>query len=121
MNQSSLNQDLGSVPRGGGGGGGGHCQGKERGGSDEDKQGEEELSMILAVLGLLAKYSSAFAAGHYVSFVKSHDKWLFFDDEAVEATTESSLQTVFGSPYEANSNCMDHGYILMYDRTQVRA
>ena len=102
-------------------GGCSHCQGRERGGSDEEKKGRGELSIILAVLGLLEEYLSAFAAGHYVSFVKSHDKWLFFDDEAVEATTESSLQTVFGSPYEANSNCMDHGYILMYDRTQVRA
>lgn len=55
-------------------------------------------------------------AGHYVSFVKSHNKWLFFDDESVEAISEAMVQTAFGSPQEYNSSSMDHGYILMFTR-----
>lgn len=54
-------------------------------------------------------------AGHYVALVKSHDNWLFFDDEAVEPIPESVVRTTFGSTQEYSSH-MDHGYILMYER-----
>ena len=53
-------------------------------------------------------------AGHYVALVKSHDNWLFFDDEQVEPIPESVVRTTFGSTQEY-SNHMDHGYILMYE------
>ncbi|CBI35637.3 unnamed protein product, partial [Vitis vinifera] len=52
--------------------------------------------------------------GHYVSLVKSHNHWLFFDDENVEMIDESSVQTFFGSAQEYSSNT-DHGYILFYE------
>ncbi|KAG5245160.1 UBIQUITIN-SPECIFIC PROTEASE family protein [Salix suchowensis] len=52
--------------------------------------------------------------GHYVSLVKSHNHWLFFDDENVEMIDESAVQTFFGSPQEYSSNT-DHGYILFYE------
>lgn len=53
--------------------------------------------------------------GHYVSLVKSHNHWLFFDDENVEMIDESAVQTSFGSAQEYSSNT-DHGYILFYER-----
>uniref|UniRef100_A0A1D1YVX1 ubiquitinyl hydrolase 1 n=1 Tax=Anthurium amnicola TaxID=1678845 RepID=A0A1D1YVX1_9ARAE len=53
--------------------------------------------------------------GHYVSLVKSHNHWLFFDDENVEMIDESAVQTFFGSAQEYSSNT-DHGYILFYER-----
>lgn len=53
-------------------------------------------------------------AGHYVALVKSHDHWLFFDDETVEPIPESVVKTTFGSTQEYSSH-MDHGYILMYE------
>ncbi|KAJ0975013.1 hypothetical protein J5N97_016978 [Dioscorea zingiberensis] len=52
--------------------------------------------------------------GHYVSLVKSHNHWLFFDDENVEMIDESTVQTFFGSSQEYSSNT-DHGYILFYE------
>ncbi|KAH0853269.1 LOW QUALITY PROTEIN: hypothetical protein HID58_093354 [Brassica napus] len=52
--------------------------------------------------------------GHYVSLVKSHNHWLFFDDENVEMIEESAVQTFFGSSQEYSSNT-DHGYILFYE------
>nr|GEW47606.1 ubiquitin carboxyl-terminal hydrolase 4 [Tanacetum cinerariifolium] len=52
--------------------------------------------------------------GHYVSLVKSHNHWLFFDDENVEMIDESAVQTAFGSAQEYASNT-DHGYILFYE------
>lgn len=53
-----------------------------------------------------------------MSFIKSHEKWLFFDDEQVEAVHESTVQMAFGSPSEYSSSSMDHGYILMYNRDE---
>ena len=53
-----------------------------------------------------------------MSFIKSHEKWLLFDDEQVEAIHESTVQLAFGSPSEYNSSSMDHGYILMYNRDE---
>ncbi|MQL72574.1 hypothetical protein Taro_004939 [Colocasia esculenta] len=53
--------------------------------------------------------------GHYVSLVKSHNHWLFFDDENVEMIDETAVQTFFGSAQEYSSNT-DHGYILFYER-----
>ncbi|CAA7403289.1 unnamed protein product [Spirodela intermedia] len=53
--------------------------------------------------------------GHYVSLVKSHSHWLFFDDENVDMIDESAVQTFFGSAQEYSSNT-DHGYILFYER-----
>lgn len=52
--------------------------------------------------------------GHYVSLVKSHNHWLYFDDENVEIIEEHSVQTFFGSAQEYSSNT-DHGYILFYE------
>lgn len=52
--------------------------------------------------------------GHYISLVKSHNHWLFFDDENVEMIDESTVQTFFGSSQEYSSNT-DHGYILFYE------
>ncbi|KAG1334583.1 Ubiquitin carboxyl-terminal hydrolase 4 [Cocos nucifera] len=58
--------------------------------------------------------------GHYVSLVKSHNHWLFFDDENVEMIDESMIQTFFGSTQEYSSNT-DHGYILFYERLGGRS
>ncbi|XP_039144611.1 ubiquitin carboxyl-terminal hydrolase 4-like [Dioscorea cayenensis subsp. rotundata] len=57
--------------------------------------------------------------GHYISLVKSHDHWLFFDDENAEMIDESTVQTFFGSAQEFTSNT-DHGYILFYESISAR-
>ena len=54
-------------------------------------------------------------AGHYISYVRSHNKWLLFDDETVEVMDEATVRTAFGSTHEFSSN-MDHGYILLYQQ-----
>ncbi|WOK97636.1 ubiquitin carboxyl-terminal hydrolase 3 [Canna indica] len=58
--------------------------------------------------------------GHYVSLVKSHNHWLFFDDENVEMIDEATVQTFFGSAQEYSSNT-DHGYILFYESLSNRS
>ncbi|KAJ3189810.1 hypothetical protein HDU85_000094 [Gaertneriomyces sp. JEL0708] len=47
--------------------------------------------------------------GHYVTLVKSHDKWLLCDDDDVTPVDESELQKYYGDP--SSVGC---GYIFFY-------
>ncbi|KAG9135268.1 hypothetical protein Leryth_015173 [Lithospermum erythrorhizon] len=76
----------------------------------EDSDAEYSLFAVVVHVGSGPNH------GHYVSLVKSHNHWLFFDDENVEMIDESAVQTFFGSSQEYSSNT-DHGYILFYERT----
>lgn len=51
--------------------------------------------------------------GHYFSFIKSHNKWLHFDDREVMILDELRIQSTFGSPNES-SGPTDCGYLLFY-------
>lgn len=52
--------------------------------------------------------------GHYFSLVKSHNHWLYFDDDTVEMIDESVVQSCYGSTQEYSSNT-DQCYILFYE------
>ncbi|GFY80251.1 ubiquitin-specific protease 4 [Actinidia rufa] len=75
----------------------------------------EDLDTEYSLFAVVVHVGSGPNHGHYVSLVKSHNHWLFFDDEAVEMIDESAVQTFFGSPQEYSNNT-DHGYILFYER-----
>ncbi|KAL3620937.1 Ubiquitin carboxyl-terminal hydrolase 3 [Castilleja foliolosa] len=76
--------------------------------TSNDADSEYSLSSVVVHVGSGANH------GHYVSLVKSHNHWLFFDDENVDMVDESAIQTFFGSAHEyTGSN--DHGYILFYE------
>ncbi|XP_039005085.1 ubiquitin carboxyl-terminal hydrolase 3-like isoform X2 [Hibiscus syriacus] len=75
----------------------------------EDADSEYSLFAVVVHVGSGPNH------GHYISLVKSHNHWLFFDDENVEMIDESAVQTFFGSAQEYSSNT-DHGYILFYER-----
>ncbi|KAK6791917.1 hypothetical protein RDI58_010998 [Solanum bulbocastanum] len=68
----------------------------------EDADAEYSLFAVVVHVGSGPNH------GHYVSLVKSHNHWLFFDDENVEMIDESAVQTFFGSSQEYSSNT-DHG------------
>ncbi|KAL6560720.1 Ubiquitin carboxyl-terminal hydrolase 3 [Orobanche gracilis] len=74
----------------------------------EDADSEYSLFAVVVHVGSGPNH------GHYVSLVKSHSHWLFFDDENVEMVDESAIQTFFGSAQEY-SGSNDHGYILFYE------
>ncbi|XP_059648061.1 ubiquitin carboxyl-terminal hydrolase 4-like [Cornus florida] len=74
----------------------------------EDTDSEYSLFAIVIHVGTGPNH------GHYVSLVKSHNHWLFFDDDNVEMIDESAVQTVFGSAQEYSRNT-EHGYILFYE------
>ncbi|KAK9690841.1 hypothetical protein RND81_09G157500 [Saponaria officinalis] len=75
----------------------------------EDADSEYSLFAVVIHVGTGPNH------GHYVSLVKSHNHWLFFDDENVDIFDESAVQTFFGSAQEYSSNS-EHGYILFYER-----
>lgn len=77
--------------------------------SMEDVDSEYSLFAVVVHIGNGAHH------GHYISLVKSHNHWLFLDDENVEMIDESAVQTFFGSAQEYPTNA-DHGYILFYER-----
>ncbi|CAO2815517.1 unnamed protein product [Amaranthus hypochondriacus] len=75
----------------------------------EDADSEYSLFAVVIHVGTGPNH------GHYVSLVKSHNHWLFFDDENVDIIDEAAVQTFFGSAQEYSSNS-EHGYILFYER-----
>lgn len=70
---------------------------------------------VYNLFGVVVHVGSGPHHGHYVSLIKSHNNWLFFDDENVESISESQVQSTFGSTQEYSNN-MDHGYILFYEK-----
>ncbi|KAK9808564.1 hypothetical protein WJX73_009169 [Symbiochloris irregularis] len=88
---------------------------KLRNTTDDCQQADQEM----ALFGVVVHVGSGPNHGHYVSFVKSHGNWLYFDDENVELTDEETVQSAFGSTQEYGS-CMDHGYILFYERLDAQ-
>ncbi|KAG8640977.1 ubiquitin carboxyl-terminal hydrolase 3 isoform X2 [Manihot esculenta] len=74
----------------------------------------EDADIEYSLFAVVVHVGSGPNHGHYVSLVKSHNHWLFFDDENVEMIDESAVQTFFGSAQEYSSNT-DHGYILFYE------
>ena len=79
--------------------------------TDDSPGSESEYSLFAVVVHV----GTGPNHGHYVSLVKSHNHWLFFDDENVEMIDESVVQTFFGSTQEYSNNS-EHGYILFYER-----
>ncbi|KAI7982279.1 Ubiquitin carboxyl-terminal hydrolase 3 [Camellia lanceoleosa] len=69
----------------------------------EDADSEYSLFAVVIHVGSGPNY------GHYVSLVKSHDHWLFFDDENVEIIDESDVPTFFRSAQEYLSNTKREG------------
>ncbi|CAL9100521.1 unnamed protein product [Musa textilis] len=74
----------------------------------EDPDTEYSLFAVVVHIGTGPNH------GHYVSLVKSHNHWLYFDDETVEMIDELTMHKYFGSSQEYSSNT-EHGYILFYE------
>mmetsp|Transcript_19518 Transcript_19518/g.32811 ORF Transcript_19518/g.32811 Transcript_19518/m.32811 type:complete len:347 (-) Transcript_19518:212-1252(-) len=81
--------------------------------ADDAKGADSEYNLFAVVVHL----GSGPNHGHYVSLVKSHDHWLYFDDENVEPIEESVVQGYFGSTQDGNNNT-EHGYLLFYERAE---
>jgi ubiquitin carboxyl-terminal hydrolase 12/46 len=53
--------------------------------------------------------------GHYVALVRTHGRWLCFDDDAVDVIDEAQVGAYSGAAAEAGGST-DTGYLLFYER-----
>mmetsp|Transcript_1105 Transcript_1105/g.2404 ORF Transcript_1105/g.2404 Transcript_1105/m.2404 type:complete len:354 (-) Transcript_1105:746-1807(-) len=72
--------------------------------------------VVYSLFSVVVHVGSGPHHGHYVSLIKSHGNWLYFDDDNVESITESQVQSTFGSTQEYSNSNMDHGYLLFFER-----
>ncbi|KAJ1678267.1 hypothetical protein EV182_004419 [Spiromyces aspiralis] len=74
---------------------------------------EEEADDILYYLfGIVIHLGGGPFHGHYISIVRSDDKWVLFDDDCIEIVDESELYNYFGDLPSYGS-----GYVLFYERS----
>lgn len=81
----------------------------------EDAEDPDRLYSLVAVV---VHVGSGPNHGHYVCLIKSHGRWILFDDECVELKDENDLEAVFGSSFEMGPSS-DAGYILFYETVPV--
>ncbi|KAJ1626272.1 putative ubiquitin carboxyl-terminal hydrolase [Pavlovales sp. CCMP2436] len=81
--------------------------------SAEESEGEGEDDVIYDLFSVVIHVGQGPNHGHYVSIVKSHNRWLLFDDETVELIDEQSIAACYGSTQEGANNT-DVGYLLFY-------
>lgn len=82
----------------------------------EDAEDPDRLYSLVAVV---IHVGSGPNHGHYVCLIKSHGRWILFDDECVELKDENDLEAVFGSSYEMGPSS-DAGYILFYETVPLQ-
>ncbi|GJQ10804.1 hypothetical protein GpartN1_g4989.t1 [Galdieria partita] len=78
----------------------------------------EDPDRLYSLVAVVIHVGSGPNHGHYVCLIKSHGRWILFDDECVELKDENDLEAVFGSSFEMGPSS-DAGYILFYETVPV--
>ncbi|KAJ1667793.1 hypothetical protein IW140_001346 [Coemansia sp. RSA 1813] len=73
---------------------------------------EETDDVLYSLRAIVVHLGSGQVHGHYISIVRSGDKWVLFDDDCVEIISENELSNYFGDFPNFGS-----GYLLFYERT----
>lgn len=73
---------------------------------------DEDMYQLFAVV---VHVGSGPNHGHYICLVRSHDRWLNFDDDDVRLLEDGQLQHFFGSTSDVTPT-NEHGYMLFYMR-----
>eukprot|EP01103_Thecamoeba_quadrilineata_P015522 TRINITY_DN4934_c0_g2_i1.p1 TRINITY_DN4934_c0_g2~~TRINITY_DN4934_c0_g2_i1.p1 ORF type:complete len:368 (+),score=58.48 TRINITY_DN4934_c0_g2_i1:12-1115(+) len=79
----------------------------------------EDSDRVYDLFAVVVHVGSGPNHGHYVSYIKSYNNWLVFDDDNVEMMEETSIQSCFGSTQERTqtSHC---GYLLFYQSRSLQ-
>ncbi|KAJ1912204.1 hypothetical protein H4219_005688, partial [Mycoemilia scoparia] len=72
---------------------------------------EEADDVLYHLFGVVIHLGGGPFHGHYISIVRSKDKWVLFDDDCIEMIEESELYNYFGDLPSYGS-----GYVLFYER-----
>ncbi|KAJ2411577.1 hypothetical protein GGI10_004182 [Coemansia sp. RSA 2530] len=73
---------------------------------------EEAEDVLYSLSAVVVHLGGGPFHGHYISIVRSGEKWVLFDDDCVEIIKESELSNYFGDFPNFGS-----GYVLFYERT----
>ncbi|KAJ2103013.1 hypothetical protein GGI16_003082 [Coemansia sp. S142-1] len=73
---------------------------------------EETEDVLYSLSAVVVHLGGGPFHGHYISIVRSGEKWVLFDDDCVEIIKESELSNYFGDFPNFGS-----GYVLFYERT----
>lgn len=73
---------------------------------------EETEDILYSLSSIVVHLGGGPLHGHYISIVRSGDKWILFDDDCVEIIKENELSNYFGDFPNFGS-----GYVLFYERT----
>jgi len=71
----------------------------------EEPNKQYELNSMVIHIG------SGPGMGHYVSIIKSEDKWFLFNDNEVKMISESEIESYFGTTDNKPTAC---AYLLFY-------
>jgi len=77
----------------------------------------EGVDLPYSLFAVVVHVGSGPNHGHYVCAIKSHNRWLLFDDDSVDVIDESVIPNFFGSSRDLAGNT-DNGYMLLYERQQ---
>ncbi|KAJ2656388.1 hypothetical protein IWW48_005065 [Coemansia sp. RSA 1200] len=72
---------------------------------------EETEDVLYSLSAIVVHLGGGMFHGHYISIVRSGDKWVLFDDDCVEVISENELSNYFGDFPNFGS-----GYVLFYER-----
>ncbi|KAJ1905160.1 hypothetical protein LPJ81_002080 [Coemansia sp. IMI 209127] len=72
---------------------------------------EETDDVLYSLSAIVVHLGGGPFHGHYISIVRSGDKWVLFDDDCVEIISENELSNYFGDFPNFGS-----GYVLFYER-----
>ncbi|KAJ2715279.1 hypothetical protein H4R19_001289 [Coemansia spiralis] len=73
---------------------------------------EDTRDVLYTLSGIVVHLGGGPLHGHYISIVRSADRWVLFDDDCVEVIAEHELGNYFGDYPNFGS-----GYVLFYERT----
>ncbi|KAJ1941251.1 hypothetical protein EC988_006811, partial [Linderina pennispora] len=73
---------------------------------------EETEDLLYSLSAIVVHLGGGPYHGHYISIVRSGNKWILFDDDCVDIIDENELYNYFG-----NFPNFGSGYVLFYERT----
>ena len=76
--------------------------------------------MLYHLKGIVVHLGQGYAYGHYFALIKSHGRWIKFDDNNVDVVDEKYKSALYGNSVVSRSGYMEHSswptaYMLLYE------
>mmetsp|Transcript_18427 Transcript_18427/g.71180 ORF Transcript_18427/g.71180 Transcript_18427/m.71180 type:complete len:409 (+) Transcript_18427:171-1397(+) len=74
----------------------------------------DDPDRLYELFGIVAHLGVGPNQGHYISTIKSHQKWMLFDDERIEVVEPWRVKAFFGAIEGQRARSSNCGYLLLY-------